>query len=313
MPKIIKDGTDECSIDACPIPSGDGSSLVRFAVIGDYDDNANTLAVANMVESHDVDFVVTVGDNNYATASDADVDDQIGQYYGDFIGNYKGTYGTGSVKNLFFPALGNQDWISSSVTWYTDYLTLPGINGNTSENERYYSFQMGNIEFFCISSDDNEPDGNISTSIQAVWLQNALSQSNAQFKVVYFHHNAYGSDTSHAEGENSNMRWPFDTWGADIVLNGHVHLYERLEVDGFTFINVGTGGRTLRTGTDEAETIVKYFAAHGAVIAEVTDRTATFRFYNVSDVLIDQVKIFKAPALDETIPPVSKNKHNLNW
>ena len=69
-------------------------------------------------------------------------------------------------------------------------------------------------------------------SAQATCLRTALSESKAVFKIVTFHHAAY---TSYGSGNGIPgddaaywMQWPFSSWGADAVLSGHKHSYERL-------------------------------------------------------------------------------------
>lgn len=304
MPKIINNNTNNCKLSTCPVPLDSSSDVIRFAAVGDYGDNANTQLVADLIDGFDPDFIVTLGDNNYSGSYGiSDFDSEVGKYYGNYIGDYRGTQVKGSIKNKFFPVVGNHDWDSSDLSGYISYFTpIPGRPGNTSGNERYYNFSWGNIEFFLLSSDSNEPDGITSTSVQGKWLRNALSVSQAQYKIVVSHHNPYGSDVSHAEGENSDLRWPYGDWGADIHLSGHTHLYERLDVSGFPYIVAGTGGQSLRSGSDTDKTVFKYSSDYGAVIADITSETATFRFFNTSGTLIDQVKIFKTNDLNEKIP-----------
>jgi hypothetical protein len=43
------------------------------------------------------------------------------------------------------------------------------------------------------------------------------------------------------------MQWPFRAWGADLVLSGHDHDYERFVVDGFPYVVDGVGGNSLYT------------------------------------------------------------------
>src|SRR3972149_3571495 len=108
-------------------------SSFKFAVIGDY--GANTQAeedVANLVKSWNPEFIVTVGDNNYENGSASTIDENIGQYYHEFIFPYLGTYGNGSPdSNRFFPVPGNHDWNIPNLIPYLDYFTL--LN-----NKRFY-------------------------------------------------------------------------------------------------------------------------------------------------------------------------------
>jgi len=58
---------------------------VTFAAFGDYGSaGTNELAVANLVDSWNPDFIITTGDNSYGSTA---IDDNIGQYYSDYIGN----------------------------------------------------------------------------------------------------------------------------------------------------------------------------------------------------------------------------------
>jgi hypothetical protein len=115
---------------------------------------------------------------------------------------------------------------------YTDYFTLPG-------NERYYDVDLGLVHLFAVDSDPREPDGTTVDSAQAQWLRTRLARSNSCFNVVYFHHPAYSSGP---HGSSLDMRWPFEAWGADVVLAGHDHVYERFEVGQIPYFTVGLGG-----------------------------------------------------------------------
>src|SRR5687767_5793805 len=164
---------------------GDGGLATRvvFAVIGDYGLNGqNEARVADLVTSWDPDFVITTGDNNYFEGAAATIDENIGKHYCQFIGNYLGKPGQGSLTNRFWPSPGNHDWASPhGLKPYTDYFTLPG-------NERYYDVAHGLVHLYALDSDLNEPDGATINSLQASWLEGNLAASTACFDLVYFHH-----------------------------------------------------------------------------------------------------------------------------
>jgi hypothetical protein len=144
---------------------------IRFAAIGDYGKDGQAEAnVANLVKSWNPDFIITTGDNNYPLGAAETIDQNIGQYYHEFISPYVGSYDAGAGSNRFFPSLGNHDWETGNTLPYEDYFTLPG-------NERYYDFVWGPVHFFVLDSDSREPDGILSTSIQAAWLQTQLANS----------------------------------------------------------------------------------------------------------------------------------------
>lgn len=266
---------------------------LTFAVIGDYGNNSpDEAAVAALVDSWNPDLILTVGDNNYEVGAAATIDDNIGQYYADYISPYTGSYGPGAATNQFWPSLGNHDWFSLACTGttctgpYFDYFTLPG-------NERYYDFVQGNVHFFAIDSDGNEPDGVDSASAQALWLQSALAAAPEPWKIVYFHHSPYSSST---RPDVAYMRWPFAAWGATAVLYGHEHFYERLKVDDIPYIVTGAGGRPLYNfGVIDPQSIVRYNDDHGALKVTATDTSLTFTYFNESGQQIDTLTVYLQP------------------
>jgi len=99
------------------------------------------------------------------------------------------------------------------------------------------------------------------------------------------------------------MRWPFHAWGADVVLAGHNHVYERLNVDGGLYIVNGLGGgaRYAFSETPEPGSQVRYQANHGALRVQASETTITFEFFNVEGELIDH---FSLPADAPPAPPL---------
>jgi len=65
---------------------------------------------------------------------------------------------------------------------------------------------------------------------QADWIQSRMAQSDATWKIVIFHHPPYNSGPDGGKFQYTLERWPYQAWGADAVITGHVHNYERLEV-----------------------------------------------------------------------------------
>jgi VCBS repeat-containing protein len=264
---------------------GQPEAAYRFAIIGDYGfDGPDEAEVATLVKSWNPNFVITTGDNNYDTGSASTIDANIGKHYGEFIGNYTGAYGAGSETNRFYPSLGNHDWGTPGATPYLDYFTLLG-------NERYYDYVVGPVHFFVVDSDVNEPDGKTSASPQARWLERELLRSTAPYQVVYFHHAPYTSST---RGPDTDMRWPFREWGADAIVTGHDHFYERLEVDGLPYVINGSGGRSLYDfGTPVPESLVRYNDDFGAMLATVDASGLTLEFHSVTagGTLIDRFTV----------------------
>ena len=104
-------------------------------------------------------------------------------------------------------------------------------------------------------------------------MKDKLNSSTLPFKVVYFHEAPYGS----YRGENTRMQWPFEEWGADIVLSGHDHTYERFLIDGFPYIVVGSGGQMLYPfNYDLPGSQYRYNEDIGAMLVEATSESMVF-------------------------------------
>ena len=270
------------------------TSGTRFAVIGDYGSAGQSERdVANLVKSWSPDFIITTGDNNYPSGAASTIDQNVGQYYHDYISPYFGSYGAGASLNRFFPSLGNHDWYTTGAQPYLNYFTLPN-------NERYYEFISGPVHLFAVDSDPSEPDGTTRNSVQAAWLQNRLAAAPEPWKLVYFHHAPYSSGSEH--GSSSWMQWPFQSWGASTVLSGHDHDYERILVGGFPYFVNGLGGVSRYAfGSPVAGSQVRYNGDYGAMLVTATTEDITFQFVTRGGTVIDTYTLSKGPGV--TVPP----------
>lgn len=274
-------------------PSDCGTGTTRFAVIGDYGEAGEPLAdVSAMINRWDVDFIVTAGDNNYADGEASTIDENIGQYFHEYIYPYKGTYGPGAEENRFWPTLGNHDWRADKAQPYLDYFTLPG-------NERYYDFEEGPVHFFMLDSDPNEPDGNSTNSLQAGWLQERLLNDDSPWRLVVLHHPPYTS--SLFRGGTEELEWPFARWGVSAILGGHEHFYEGGYADGIPQFIVGISGRWGGTSVPidhfhfrpTPGSRVRYNQDYGAMLVTADDTCMNFTFYNRQDEVIDSYTMRK--------------------
>jgi hypothetical protein len=256
---------------------------VRIAVIGDY--GLATPAqeeVAALVKGWRPDLVITTGDNNYPSGSQATIDLNVGRVYHDFIAPYAGKYGAGAQQNRFFPSLGNHDWADPGAQAYLDYFTLPG-------NERYYDVAWGPVRLFALDSMPGEPDGIESTSVQAAWLRAGLSEATEPWKLVYMHHPPFSSGP---HGSTRALQWPYGKWGATAVLAGHDHIYERVVRDGTVYFVNGLGGSVKYSVERPVRgSQVQYDRDFGAMLIEADERQITFRFVTRTGQQVDAYTI----------------------
>jgi len=271
---------------------------LRFAVIGDYGmGNRNAARVARLVRSWKPSFIIATGDDYYAPAGGTGstrYDRSTGAFYCAWLADVstRGTHcrpGKATV-NAFFPALGNHDYSDArpGPSTYLRYFRLPGRGiANSSGNERYYDFVQGPVHFFVLNSNSRERDGISRTSVQARWLKKQLAASRSPWNVVYDHHPPYSSDRTH--GSTAIMRWPFAKWGADVVLSGHSHTYERIKRRGVVYFVNGLGGAArYRFGKPVAGSAVRYRANWGAQQVTATANKLSFAFYSIAGKRIDR-------------------------
>lgn len=163
---------------------------------------------------------------------------------GDFQNCYEPTWGR--HKHRTRPAPGNHDYETQQAAPYYAYF---GANAGPARLG-YYSYREG--EWLVLSLNSNIAAGK--DSAQAAWVRETLASNSSTCTLAYWHHPLFSSGPN---GPNAVMR---DIWrilddnGADVVISGHDHLYERFapqdatgraDPGGLRQFTVGTGGAHL--------------------------------------------------------------------
>jgi hypothetical protein len=201
---------------------------LKFAVIGDSGTGGGRQyqLAAQFVAAHKLfpfSLVLMLGDNIYGRETTND-------FYRKFELPYKPLLDAGVP---FYAALGNHD--------------DPGIQPNyklfNMDGKRYYSVRKGDLEFFAL-------DSTYMSTEQVRWVDKALSDSKAPWKIAYMHHPTYSSGKRH--GSEVSLRAfiepLFIKHGVSVVLAGHEHFYERLKPQsGIAYFTSGAAGK-LRAG-----------------------------------------------------------------
>jgi len=179
------------------------------------------------------DMCLMLGDNAYNSGTDSEY--QTGFY---------NIYSTMFRKMPLWSTLGNHDANNGSTSStanfpYFDMFTFPTAGecgGVASGTERYFSWDYGNVHVVNLDSQTssrNTIEANGSDGPMAAWLRNDLASTTKTWILVIFHHPPYskGSHDSDTEGQMVQMRTNFgpilENGGADVVLVGHSHAYER--------------------------------------------------------------------------------------
>jgi tartrate-resistant acid phosphatase type 5 len=296
LPVTHLDEQSLISVETTPAEQPPGQTV--FAIIGDFGvHNAHEAAVAKLVASWKPSFIVTTGDDYYQTAGGSGTARYYrpaAAYYGRWmkdVPKHDGKTVGIAPLNAFFPSLGNHDYTDAKPApkSYLNYFTLPGTGfENSSGNERFYDFVNRGVHFFVLNSNSQEPSGTAWTSAQAQWLEGSMDASAATWNVVIDHNPPYSSDRVH--GSSGYMRWPFQPWGADAVVSGHAHVYERVMNHGIPYFVNGLGGQARYQFEPKpvAGSVVRYRSNWGAQKVIETSQTLTFEFWNVNGTLVDR-------------------------
>ncbi|BBO31944.1 metallophosphoesterase [Lacipirellula parvula] len=280
-----------------------------LAVIGDEGSaGAGATRVANMVGSSSwaTDYVLALGDNsgsNYAFGS-PEWDSVIGARYGQFIkkrsGPAAGAYpNQTSEVQRFFPVVGDhdRDVVTGSTAGYVDYFhSDPGVEvgrlpaGVHDSSQSYYDFKLpikggvGSVHVFAMDSEAFAYSAE-SQAAQIEWLRDGLTSSDATWKFVTLHSPPFSSSLHNS---NPLYQLPFQQWGANAVMSGHDHVYERVlatnagENSMPYFVN-GLGGSNIYTFTTNRApgSEFRYNDDYGAMRITITDDEAAFEFLAV--------------------------------
>jgi hypothetical protein len=218
--------------------------------------------------------VFTTGDNAYEDGKLSEYKDCYAPTWGDF-------------KGITMPSPGNHEYQTPGASGYFDYFSetpsppVPNTTANPglTPGKGYYSYNLGSWHIISLNSNCSFV-ACAAGSAQVEWLKKDLDlHSNAACTLAYWHHPRFSSKLS--SGGNSSMK-PF--WEAlyaakaEVVLNGHIHNYERFapqtptgvkdSARGIREFVVGTGGYSLNTfqSTQHATNSEKQYAASYGVL-----------------------------------------------
>lgn len=186
--------------------------------------------------------VYVLGDNVYPSGS-----------LDDYNNCYDPTWGRHKART--YPSVGNHDYDTAGAVGYYTYFgqsASPLDNNCTSNCLGYYSYDLGAWHIIVLNSEITASAG----STQEKWLRADLAAHPTTCTLAYWHQPLFSSGSALVNGRTKALWKALYDFGADVLLTGHEHFYERFapqDVNGVAdnerglreFI-VGTGGRTLR-------------------------------------------------------------------
>jgi calcineurin-like phosphoesterase family protein len=188
-------------------------------------DNSNDEATAKLLDNIS-GTVFTAGDNAYP-----------GGTYTQFTNCYHPTWGR--HKSRTKPVPGNHEYNTSGAAGYFKYFS------NTSS---YYAYNLGDWRIYALNSEIDVS----STSAQVKWLKNDLTANPKRCVLAYWHKPRWSSGSHYGSNSKYQTLWKtlYDA-GAELVISGHEHHYERFKEmnaygtassPGLREFVVGTGG-----------------------------------------------------------------------
>lgn len=235
---------------------------VKFAVIGDSgrgtpEQFAVAAQMARYRDAFPYPFVIMLGDNIYEGPATPD------DYRRKFEEPYRALLDRG-VR--FYAALGNHD--DPRQVYYEPF---------NMKGERYYSFAppedlatrlATRAEFFVLDSTNLD-------RAQLEWLDHRLTESKADWKVVYMHHPLYTSGRYRTTARI--LRWMLEPilvkHHVGAFFSGHEHIYQRTALENGVQYFVSGGAGSLRAGD----------GAPASYIARTFDRDYHFMLVEIDD------------------------------
>ena len=197
---------------------------------------------ADVLADTDLAALLTLGDNQYE-------DGRLEAFRAVYDRSW------GRFKHVTRPAVGNHEYLTRGAAGHFDYFNGVGRHSGPAgdRDKGYYSFDVGAWHVIALNSVCDQVGGCHAGSPQERWLRADLARHPVSCTLAYWHHPRFSS----GQQSSSTRFMPFWTAlyeaGADVVLAGHAHDYERFApltpegvldpARGIREFVVGTGGK----------------------------------------------------------------------
>ncbi len=159
----------------------------------------------------------------------------------------------GRLKSVTRPVPGNHEYRTAGAAGYFEYFGRAA--GDSAKG--YYSYEIGDWHVVALNSNCSAAGGCDEGSAQERWLRADLAAHPTRCTLAYWHHPRYSSGWHGSDAAYTAFWQVLVDAGADLVLVGHDHDYERFAPQdasgrrdlerGIREIVVGTGGKGLRS------------------------------------------------------------------
>jgi hypothetical protein len=263
--------------------------------------------------------VALLGDEQY----------EVGKYK-DFLNSFDKTWGP--LKALSKPAPGNHEYYNyaksgeaaqNGVGYFSYFNGVTGGNPNgggiagpdSMTNQGWYSYNVGSWHVISLNIECNSAlfgtngctSGTGLLAQETTWLTQDLASDTAKCTLAYWHQPTFSATTAGSKaatpGAGSQEGGAADAWwnllyaaDADLILNGHEHVYARFvpmdpagnpdPTDGIRQITIGTGGESLDTlahstagSFSNPNVVTAEDDAYGVMKLRLGDGTYTWSFH----------------------------------
>jgi hypothetical protein len=216
--------------------------------------------------------VMVLGDNQYEDAT---------------LAKYQTSYDAtwGRVKAITRPVVGNHEYLTAGAAGY--YAYFGAAAGDPAKG--WYSFDLGGWHLIVLNSNCDSVSGCGAGSPQEQWLAADLAAHPGVCTLAAWHHPRFSSGP-HGDDATFQTFWD-DLYaaGADVVLDGHDHIYERFapqtpsgdadRAHGIREFVVGNGGKNLTSfPVVRANSEVRYVAGYGVLALTLYPNGYAWRF-----------------------------------
>jgi hypothetical protein len=238
------------------------------------------LATSNLALGLSPAAVLLLGDNQYENGA-------LVKY----LASYDPTWGR--LKAITRPAPGNHEYATANAQGYYDYFGTAAAN----PAQGWYGFDLAGWHLVALNSNCTAVGGCGAASAQGQWLAADLAAHSGVCTLAYWHHPRFSS------GPHGNDAGFVDFWtllqtaGADVVLNGHDHGYERFapqspaggaDPAGPREFVVGTGGKDLTSVvTVRPNSEVRNYASFGILELKLYPKGYEWRFLSDTGSTLD--------------------------
>ena len=168
-----------------------------------------------------------------------------------FQGSYHPTWGR--VLDMTYPSVGNHEYLTPGASGYFDYFNGVGnFGGRAGDRDKgYYSYDLDNWHVVVVNSNCTDAGGCTPGTPQYDWLAADLAAHPAACTLAYWHIPLFSSGGRASPNTRHIWQLLYDN-NADLILEGHDHIYERFAPQtptgvpdparGIRSFVVGTGG-----------------------------------------------------------------------